>query len=146
MNYFMKQAVAEAKKSEDPNTQVGAIFVANDGITSVIIGSGYNHFPVKNVFPTIREGSAENTKYPYIIHAEQDALFSIIDKGEWGVHDADTLYVTLFPCSNCAKLLVQAGVKHIVYLNDKYDGTPDNIAAKRLLDKCNIKYERYTDV
>lgn len=136
MNDFMKEALEVSYNSEDPNTQVGCVILDH---SENILGKGFNHFPIKNVFPTIREGSLENTKYPYIIHAEQDALFDYLRKSKLG--KADIVYVTLFPCSNCAKLLVQANVREVFYLSDKYNDTPDNIAAKQLFDKCGVKYK-----
>lgn len=143
MNYFMGLAKQMAENSEDPNTHVGCALVEVDERNDfrVAIGLGWNHFPIKNKFPTAREGSVENTKYPYIIHAEQDALMSIYNNKTNKSFDTTEAYVTLFPCSNCAKLLVQAGIKKIFYSDDKYKGTPDNIAAKRLLSECGVIFE-----
>lgn len=144
MNRFMKHALEVSKYSDDPNTQVGCILVNVDDILKEKkrIGIGWNHFPKQNVFPTAREGDVQNTKYPYIIHAEQDAIMDCIHSDKNKISDITEVYVTLFPCSNCAKFLVQAGVKKIFYYDDKYNGTPDNIASKHLLDVCEIKYEQ----
>lgn len=138
-NRFIEMAVTASLNSEDPNTKVGCVLVYNGMFGSKhIVGTGFNHFPKPNAFPVDREGSVENTKYPYIIHAEQDALFNCVSEGFFKTAKPDTAYVTLFPCSNCAKLLVQFGIKRIYYKDDKYDGTPDNIASKRLLKECGV--------
>ena len=137
---FMLHAVVASARSKDPSSQVGACIV---GSNNRILSLGYNGAP--NVwddadFPWDREADDYNhTKYPYVIHGEMNALLNY--KGDNKDLVGSTVYVTLFPCSNCAKCLAQAGIKRVVYLSDKYKDTPDNIAAKTCLNYCGIKYE-----
>ena len=135
--YFMGVALLSAKRSKDPNTQVGACCINKD---KRIIGIGYNGFPKgcsDDVFPWGKtDKSFINTKYPYVVHAEANAILnsSTSLKGA-------TLYVSLFPCNECAKLVIQSGVKHIIYMSDKYNGTDMNIASKKMLDAAGVTYE-----
>lgn len=137
---FMLHAVVASARSKDPSSQVGACIV---GSNNRILSLGYNGAP--NVwddkdFPWDREAEDNNhTKYPYVIHGEMNALLNY--KGDNKDLIGSTVYVTLFPCSNCAKCLAQAGIKRVVYLSDKYKDTPDNIAAKTCFNYCNIEYE-----
>ncbi|MCQ2086520.1 MAG: deaminase [Bacilli bacterium] len=131
----MKSAEAVALLSEDPRTKVGCVLKKG----KKTVGVGHNHMPRHSLvkFPWGHEGSLELTKYPYVIHAEMAAITSHrkLPRG----YDA---YVTLFPCSNCAKLLVQTGCKKIYYTSDKYADTPDTIASKELLKGCGIEFEK----
>lgn len=134
----MQQALDVAQKSEDPQTKVGCVILNKDGAYS----SGYNHMPerARVKFPLCRDDDLVKSKYPYIIHAEMDAITKL---HKWCRTDNNLVaYVTLFPCSNCAKLLVQSGVKEIYYLDDKYADKPDTIASKKLLDGCRVKYHK----
>lgn len=137
---FMLSAVVTSARSKDPSSQVGACIVGAD---NRILSLGYNGSPNSwddNEFPWQRENENYNyTKYPYVIHAEMNALLNY--KGDNKDLNGATVYVTLFPCSNCAKFLAQAGVKKIVYLSDKYKDTPDNIASKICLRSCDIEFE-----
>lgn len=137
----MNLAEFTAKKSEDPVTQVGCCLVTGDGM---IVGSGYNRMPKRTLldtkFPWGKSEDITQSKYPYVIHAEMAALASCESKP--GIFDA---YVTLFPCSNCAKLLIESGVRTIYYTSDKYAHLPDTIASKKLLDGCGIKYIQLED-
>ena len=131
--YFMGVAMLAARRSKDPNTQVGACIVSQDNI---IISTGYNGMPKgcsDDVFPWERTG--EETKYPYVVHAELNAILNANGRDLRG----SKLYVALFPCNECAKAIIQSGVKEVVYLSDKYDGTPMNLASKRMLDAARVK-------
>lgn len=130
--YFMSLAKISAKRSSDPNTKVGAALV-ND--RKRIIGLGYNGMPHgDDSFPWGRDGEPKDTKYPYVVHAEINAILNSIVKTDGAI-----LYTSLFPCSNCAKICAQAGIKEVVYEEDKYDGTDDNLIAKKILKKLGIK-------
>ncbi|MCR5231280.1 MAG: dCMP deaminase family protein [Acholeplasmatales bacterium] len=135
--YFMGVALLSAKRSKDPNTTVGACIVNED---KRIIGIGYNGFPrgcQDDEFPWGREGNVLDTKYPYVVHAEANAILN----SNQNLKGA-TLYVSLFPCNECAKLVIQTGIKHIIYMSDKYNGTDMNIASKKMLDAAGVKYEK----
>ena len=131
--YFMGIAMLAARRSKDPSTQVGACIVSPDNI---IISTGYNGMPKgcsDDEFPWGREGA--ETKYPYVVHAELNAILTANGRDLRG----SRLYVALFPCNECAKAIIQSGVKEVVYLSDKYDGTPMNVASKRMLDAAGVK-------
>lgn len=131
--YFMGVAMLSAMRSKDPNTQVGACIVNPD---KRIVGIGYNGFPYgceDDEFPWTGEGDFIDTKYPYVVHAEPNAILNSTTSLK-----NCTLYVTLFPCHECSKLIIQSGIKNIVYLEDKYCDTPSNIAAKKMLKAANI--------
>lgn len=135
--YFMGVAILSSMRSKDPNTQVGACIVNRD---KRIVGIGYNGFPVgcsDDIFPWNREGEFLDTKYPYVVHAEPNAILNATNN----LTNA-TIYVTLFPCNECMKLLIQSGIKEIVYLDDKYDGTPSIVASKKMADSVGISYRR----
>ena len=132
--YFMGVAMLAARRSKDPSTQVGACIVSQDNI---IISTGYNGMPKgcsDDEFPWEREGA--ETKYPYVVHAELNAILNANGRDLRG----SKRYVALFPCNECAKAIIQSGVKEVVYLSDKYDGTPMNLASKRMLDAAGVKY------
>ena len=137
---FMLHAVVASARSKDPSSQVGACIV---GSNNRILSLGYNGAPNSwddNEFPWEREAEDENyIKYPYVIHGEMNALLNY--KGDNKDLVGSTVYVTLFPCSNCAKCLAQAGIKRVVYLSDKYKDTKDNIAAKTCFNYCGVEYE-----
>ena len=134
-HYFMAMAELTALRSKDINTKVGAVIVSKD---NKIRSIGYNGFPTgidESKLPKGREGKPEDTKYPYVVHAEANAIMN-------GNNDYDgcTAYVTLFPCNECAKLICQSGIKKIIYLSDKYNNTPMNTVAKKLFDMMGIEY------
>ena len=134
--YFMGIAALAARRSKDPNTQVGACIVSEGNI---IISTGYNGMPKgcsDDEFPWDREG--EETKYPYVVHAELNAILNANGRDLRG----SRLYVALFPCNECAKAIIQSGVREVVYLSDKYKGTPGNLASRRMLDAAGVKYTR----
>ena len=135
--YFMGVALLSAKRSKDPSTQVGACIVNEN---KRIIGIGYNGFPrgcEDKIFPWEREGKFLTTKYAYVVHAEVNAILNSSAN-----LDGATLYVSLFPCNECAKVIIQSGIKHIVYMDDKYNGTDGDIASKKMLDAAGISYKK----
>ena len=132
--YFMGVAKLAAHRSKDPSTQVGACIVSQDNI---IISTGYNGMPKgcsDDDFPWDREGA--ETKYPFVVHAELNAILNASGRDLRG----SRVYVALFPCNECAKAIIQSGVKEVVYLSDKYAGTPGVQASKRMLDAAGVKY------
>ena len=134
--YFMGVALLAAKRSKDPNTQVGACIVDEN---NVIISTGYNGFPVgcsDDEFPWNREG--EITKYPFVVHAELNAILNANGKSMRG----SKIYVALFPCNECAKAIIQAGIKEVVYLSDKYADTDGTKASKMMLNASGVKLTR----
>ena len=133
--YFMGLAHLSALRSKDPNTKVGACIV--DDLNRVI-SIGYNGFPRgcdDNLYPWGREGDFIETKYPYVVHAELNAILN----SKENLKNA-TIYVTLFPCNECAKAIIQAGIKKIYYQSDKYADTPIIRASKRMLDSAGVEY------
>jgi len=134
--YFMGVAKLAARRSKDPSTQVGACIVSPENI---IISTGYNGMPKgcsDDEFPWGREGT--ETKYPYVVHAELNAILNANGRDLRG----SRVYVALFPCNECAKAIIQSGVREVVYLSDKYAGTKENLASKRMLDAAGVKYTR----
>jgi len=132
--YFMGVALLSAQRSKDPNTQVGACIVNPD---KKIVGVGYNGFPSgcdDDELPWAREGEYLETKYPYVCHAELNAILNSISRDLKGC----SIYVALFPCNECAKAIIQSGIKEIVYLSDKYAGTDSVVASKRMLDQAGV--------
>ena len=136
--YFMGVAKLSALRSKDPSTQVGACIVGADNrILSIGYNGTPNGFPDSD-FPWNREGDALNTKYFYVCHAELNAILNF--RGNRRDLEGARIYVALFPCNECAKAIIQCGIKEVVYLSDKYNGTEGNIASKRLFDKCGVTY------
>ena len=132
--YFMGVALLSSYRSKDPNTKVGACIVNQQ---KRIIGIGYNGFPYgcsDDEFPWERNGDYLDCKYPYVVHAEPNAILNSTTSLENAI-----LYVTLFPCNECAKLIIQAGIKEIVYMEDKYNGTPSDTASKKMLEAAGVK-------
>ncbi len=137
--YFMGVSKLSGMRSKDPNTQVGACIVSDD---NKILSMGYNGFPKgcsDDEFPWDREGDPLETKYPYVTHSELNAILNY----RGGSLEGTKLYVSLFPCNECAKAIIQAGITTVVYDDDKYNGTPMNIAAKRLFDAAGVRYYKY---
>ena len=136
--YFMGIAVLSSLRSKDPNTQVGACIVSSD---KKIIGVGYNGFPTgcsDDELPWEREGDWINTKYPYVCHAELNAILNSPVSSLRGA----TLYVALFPCNECAKAIIQTGIKKVVYLSDKYESTDQTKASKMMLRAAGVELEK----
>ena len=138
--YFMAVAKLTAMRSKDPNTQDGACIVGTD---NRILSVGYNGAPNgfdDDKFPWAREGNPLDTKYLYVCHAERNAILNF--KGSRRDLENAVIYVDLFPCNECAKEIIQSGIKEVVYLSDKYADTEGTIASKRMLDECNVKYRK----
>ena len=136
--YFMGVSLLAAKRSKDPNTQVGACIVDKDNI---ILSTGYNGFPYgcsDDDYPWEREGS--DTKYRYVVHAELNAILNARGKD---LKDS-RLYVDLFPCNECAKAIIQSGIAEVVYLYDKYADSDATIASKKMLTSAGVKLTQFT--
>lgn len=137
--YFMGIALLSAQRSKDSNTQVGACIVDEN---NKILSLGYNGMPTgceDDHMPWGREGNSLDTKYMYVCHAELNAILNSKIPPQGAV-----LYVTLFPCNECAKAIIQSGIRELVYMSDKYSGSDDNIASKKMFDMVGIKYRKYT--
>lgn len=138
--YFMAIAKLSAMRSKDPSTQVGACIVSND---NRILSIGYNGAP--NVFsdekfPWGRDGKNLDTKYPYVCHAELNAILNY--RGSKKDLEDARIYVDLFPCNECAKIIIQSGIKEVIYLSDKYANSENNIASRKLFDECGVQYNK----
>jgi dCMP deaminase len=136
--YFMGVALLSAKRSKDPNTQVGACIVNEK---NKIVGAGYNGLPIgcnDDEFPWSKQGDFLETKYPYVCHAELNAILNNIGMDLKGCK----IYTALFPCNECTKAIIQAGIKEVVYLSDKYDGTDASKASKLMLDRAGVSYRK----
>lgn len=132
-------ALLSAQRSKDPNTTVGACIVSED---NKILSVGYNGMPIgcsDDEFPWEREGSPLETKYVYVCHAEMNAILNYTGINMRG----SKLYVTLFPCNECSKALIQKGITEIIYMSDKYADSDAVKAAKRMLDSAGINYRAY---
>ena len=133
--YFMGVALLAAQRSKDPSTQVGACIVDSE---KRILSTGYNGFPhgcSDDEFPWNRDESLGETKYQFVVHAELNAILNASGKSLAG----STLYVGLFPCNECAKAIIQAGIKEVIYLSDKYHGVPSFEASRRMLNSAGVK-------
>ena len=139
--YFMGVAILSSKRSKDPSTQVGACIVNKD---KKIVGIGYNGFPHgidDDTFPWGKEGEYVDTKYPYVVHAEPNAILNSTSSLV-----GCTIYVTLFPCCECAKLIIQSGIKEIVYISDKHSHDDSTIASKRLFEAAGVKLRQFREM
>lgn len=139
--YFMGVALLSAHRSKDDNTQVGACIVNSD---KKIVGIGYNGLPYgcsDEDYPWNREGDWLETKYPYVVHAEPNAILNSTSN----LKDC-TIFVTLFPCHECSKLIIQSGIKELVYFEDKYKETESIIASKKMLDSAHVTYRLFNDI
>ena len=131
-----------AQRSKDPNSQVGCCIVSKD---NKILSMGYNGFPrgcSDDEFPWNRDNAAEdpyNAKYSYVTHSELNAILNY----RGGSLEGAKLYVTLFPCNECAKAIIQCGITTIIYGDDKYHDTPSQRASRRLLDAAGVRYYEY---
>ena len=165
--YFMSIAELTAKRSKDPSTKVGACIVDKE---NRIVGTGYNGMPRINLDDSTRKkilmsgfecgvdsssminndkafswerGDSmddPNSKYPFVIHAEQNAILNSTSRDLSGCK----MYVTLFPCNVCAKLIVQSGITELIYQDDKYFDLPMTKNAKKIFDVCQVRYNKYT--
>lgn len=127
-------AQLSSKRSKDPKTQVGACIVNHE---NKIVGIGYNGFP-KGIsdddFPWQDQGDYLQTKYPFVVHAEANAILN----ASQNLNDCK-LFVTLFPCNECTKLIIQSGIKELVYISNKDEGKDFQIASKNMLEKAQVK-------
>lgn len=137
--YFMSMAHLSALRSKDPSTQVGACIVNPQ---RRVVGLGYNGFPKgcdDDVFPWERDGQFLNTKYPYVVHAELNAILNSIQD-----LSGCTIYVSLFPCNECAKAIIQSGIQCVVFESDKYEGTEANSASKKMFRDAGVELVQLT--
>lgn len=135
---FMSIAHVISERSKDPNTQAGAV-VVND--SNVVVGVGYNGWPrgIKNeALPWEREGDLENTKYAYICHAEENAVYNANNSTK-----GCKIYCVLFPCNECAKTIIQNGIKEVIYESDKYADTAGVRASKKMFKLTGVKLRKY---
>lgn len=136
--YFMGIALLSARRSKDPSTQVGACIVSDK---NKIVGAGYNGLPMgcdDDVFPWDKKGELLETKYPYVCHAELNAILNNIGMDLRGCK----IYTALFPCNECTKAIIQSGIIEVIFLSEKYQGTDTDKAARRMLDNAGIKYRK----
>lgn len=138
---FMKMAHLIAERSQDPSTQAGAVVV---NMNNVVVGMGYNGWP-RGIggedLPWDRDGGFEDTKYAYICHAEENAVYNANNSTE-----NCKIYATLFPCNECAKTIIQNGIKEVIYESDKYKDVPEFKAGRKLLKLAKIKVRQYSRV
>ncbi len=138
--YFMGIAFMSGMRSKDPNSQVGACIVSQD---NKILSMGYNGLPIgcsDDEFPWAREGEPLETKYVYVTHSELNAILNY----RGGSLEGAKLYVTLFPCNECAKAIIQAGIRTVIYDCDKYADTAAVRASKRMMNAAGVRYYQYT--
>jgi len=134
--YFMGIALLSARRSKDPNTQVGACIVNAE---NRIMSMGYNGLPTgcsDDEFPWEAAGEHLDTKYPYVCHAELNAILNAGGRSLQGCK----IYVALFPCNECAKAIIQCGIREVLYLSDKYADSPGTKASKRMFGAAGVKY------
>lgn len=140
--YFMGIALLSTERSKDPSTSVGACIVSDD---NKILSVGYNGMPhgcSDDEYPWDREGGNLDTKYFYVCHAELNAILNYTGTNMKGAK----IYTSLFPCNECTKAIIQAGIKEIIYRCDKYSDTDAVIAAKRMLDSAGVVYRQYEPI
>ena len=133
--YFMGVALLAAERSKDPSTQVGACIVDEN---NRILSTGYNGFPrgcSDDIFPWNRNEADGETKYPFVVHAELNAILNTRGKSLVG----SRVYVGLFPCHECAKAIIQAGINEVIYLSDKYKATVSDANSRRMLESAGVK-------
>ena len=137
--YFMGVALLSAQRSKDPGTQVGACIVGQD---NKILSMGYNGMPIgcsDDEMPWDRDGAPLDTKYLFVCHAELNAILN----ADIGSLRGATVYVTLFPCNECTKAIIQTGIREVIYLQDKYADTDSVIASKRMFDMTGVTYRPF---
>lgn len=140
--YFMGIALLSAKRSKDPSTQVGCCIVSPENI---ILSVGYNGMPrgvSDDEYPWEREGKLEETKYPYVVHAELNAILNCGGRDLRG----GKLYVVLHPCQECAKAIIQSGIKEVYYISDKYADLVETQISKRMLKSAGVKTIQMTNL
>ena len=139
-DYFMQLAVLTSKRSKDPNSQVGACIVDDQ---NKIVGIGYNGLPKgmnDDNFNWSRTNSFLNSKYPYVCHAEMNA---ILNSNNISNLKDTTIYTTLYPCNDCTKLIIQSGIKKVIYLENKYPDVDSFVASKKMLEECGIGIQQH---
>ena len=137
--YFMGVALLSGERSKDPSSQVGACIVSED---NKILSIGYNGFPKGCSDDEIswdREGEFAETKYPYVCHGELNAILNYTGP----TLKNSRVYVALFPCNECAKAIIQSGIKEVIYKSDKYAYTEATKISKKLFDMSKVKYRQY---
>ena len=137
--YFMGVAKLAGMRSKDPHSQVGSVIVSPD---NKILSIGYNGFPrgcSDDEYPWAREGAALDTKYLYVTHSELNAILNY----RGGNLEGSKIYVSLFPCNECSKAIIQSGICEIIYDDDKYPDSESVIASKRMLSSAGVKFRRY---
>ena len=136
--YFMGIAVLAAQRSKDPSTQVGACIVDND---HKIVSIGYNGMPRGTCDDNMpwEHGEGLDSKYLYVCHAEFNAILNT----RGALLNGCTIYVSLFPCNECAKAIIQTGIKKVIYMSDKYSDSESTLASKRMLDMCGVEYTKF---
>lgn len=135
--YFMGVAKLSALRSKDPSTQVGACIINSD---RRIVGIGYNGLPKgceDSDFPWGSQGEFTETKYPYVVHAEANAILNATQNLK-----GSSIYVTLFPCNECTKLIIQSGIREIVYESNKYENSKEHQAAIKMLKASGVSYRQ----
>ena len=144
-DYFMGVALLAGKRSKDPSTQVGACIVSSNSDTeysnNMILSVGYNGLPLgcsDDEFPWDRNGEFLNTKYPFVVHAELNAILNARGKSLVG----SRIYVALFPCNECCKAIIQSGIREVVYLSDKYADTDVVRASKKMFECAGVKLRK----
>lgn len=139
-DYFMSSAYLTSMRSKDPNTQVGCVIVNPE---NRIVGAGYNGMPngiSDDEMPWGKTSdSPVDTKYPFVCHAEMNALFN---RNCFDLRGC-TLYTTHFPCNECAKMVIQSGIRQVVYLQDKHPGDAPYVASRLLLTKAGIPFRQH---
>ncbi len=138
--YFMGIAKLSAGRSKDPSTQVGACIVSEN---NRVLSTGYNGAPngfPDDEFPWDRTGEPIKTKYMYVCHAEANAIDNY--RGNKKDLEGARIYVDLFPCNECAKKIIQSGIKEVIYLSDKYADSDSTKASKLLFDTCGVTYRQ----
>ncbi|MFA5303016.1 MAG: dCMP deaminase family protein [Candidatus Nanoarchaeia archaeon] len=137
--YFMGIAILSSMRSKDPNTQVGACIVDD---SNKIVGIGYNGFPIgcsDDELPWCNASASPNdTKYPYVVHAEVNAILNATKN----LKNAK-IFVALFPCNECAKVIIQSGINEVIYLSDKYSDSDSVKASKKMFDLAKVKYTQF---
>ena len=142
-DYFMSIAVLSSFRSKDPNRQVGACIV--NPSTMRIVAMGYNGFPHgcnDDALPWARTAPTPlETKYPYVCHAEMNAILNKNCESLEGCR----IYVTLFPCNECAKLIIQSRISEVVFFSDKAKGQTAELmaASHRMFKLAGVKTWRY---
>ena len=136
--YFMGVALLSSMRSKDPNTRVGACIVNED---KHIVSIGYNGLPVgcsDDDYPWGNQGEQLETKYPYVCHAELNAILNT----RMSLRGC-CIYTALFPCNECTKAIIQAGIKEVVYMSDKYHDTDMCKASRAMLTSSGVIFRQY---